>query len=199
MITLAEFRARCARDRADEIVDDVLLIDEALHVIDDNREYLRTNLAAKFGMAASCVHLWVVGSAKLGFSIVEKKKDGVVLPRYRPFSAVSDIDAAVVSPELFRIIWEELCIYAHGHPWMPWNSGYLGDYLVYGWLRPDHFPGGHRVKSCDDWWDQFRSFSANPRFGRRSVRGALFYSLSDLRRYLRRSVQDCVHVEQERP
>lgn len=197
MITVEEFRARCARDTAEDIVDEVFLQDYAAHVSVENREYLLDSLATVFGLGQSSIRLWIVGSAKLGFSITEKKKDGRLMPRYRPFSGVSDIDTAVVSPELFRIVWDELSIYAHGQPWMPWDSGRLGDYMVYGWLRPDHFPSRPRVRKCDDWWDQFRRFSADPRFGRRSVRGGLFHSISDLRRYLRRSVLDCIHAEQE--
>lgn len=196
MITLEEFKARCRADSADDIVNDVLLADEALHVCADNRAYLRDTLASKFCVSRDAVQLWVVGSAKLGFSLTEKRKDGNLLPRYRAFRPDSDIDTAVVSPEIFRIIWDELSIYAHGAPWMPWNSGKLGDYLVYGWLRPDHFPSRNRVRRCDDWWDQFHRFSANPRFGRRSVRGGLFYSIADLQRYLRRSVAECINVEQ---
>jgi hypothetical protein len=197
MITLEEFRVRCARDTAEDIVDEVLLKDDAVHVSADNRAYLLERLATAFGIKQSCIQLWVVGSAKLGFSIIEKRKDGQVLARYRPFSPISDIDTAIVSPDLFRLIWDELSSYAHGQPWMPWNSGRLGDYMVYGWLRPDHFPSGGRVRRCDDWWDQFRRFSAEPRFGRRSVRGGLFHSIPDLRRYLRRSVLECIHAEQE--
>jgi hypothetical protein len=139
--------------------------------------------------------MWIVGSAKLGFSITEKKRAGCVYPRYRPFGPASDIDTAVVSPEIFRLIWDDLSIYAHGQPLMPWDSGRLGDYLLYGWLRPDHFPKV-RIRRCDDWWDLFRRLSAEPRFDRRPVRGALFYSICDLKRYLRRAVLECIRIEQ---
>ena len=196
MITLDEFKSRCRTDRAEDIVDDLLLADDALHVSIENRAYLRDTLAATFGVASDAVRLWVIGSAKLGFALTEKRRAGSVLPRYRRFSALSDVDTAIVSPELFRIIWDELSIYAHGVPWMPWNSGRLGDYFVYGWLRPDHFPN-RRIRRCDDWWDQFRRFSASPRFGRRSVRGGLFHSVADLQRYLRRSVVECINLEEQ--
>ena len=194
MITLDEFKGRCRADAAEDIVNDVLLADDAVHVSAVNRAYLRDTLAATYGIANNAIQLWIVGSAKLDFALTEKRKGGLVLPRYRSYSPDSDIDTAVVSSELFRLIWDELSIYAHGVPWMPWDSGKLGDYLVYGWLRPDHFPT-RRVRRCDDWWDQFRRFSANPRFGRRSVRGGLFHSVADLQRYLRRSVLECINLE----
>ncbi len=197
MITVQEFRERCMTDFADDIVDEILLQDDAVHVSEENRAYLIDKLALAFGINTDCIRLWVVGSAKLGFSLIEKSVHGQVLPRYRPFTSASDIDIAVVSPDLFRIIWDELSIYAHGYPWMPWDSGRLGDYMVYGWLRPDHFPSRNRIPKCDDWWDQFRQFSSNPRFGHLSVRGGLYHSVSDLRRYLRRSVLECINEEKE--
>lgn len=195
-VTLQDFRDRCALGDAEGIVEDVLLADDAIHVTASNRAHLIQGLAAAYGVPDTSVRLWIVGSAKLGFATNEKKKDGNLYPRYRLFSAVSDIDVAVVSPEIFTRIWDELSVHAHGHPWMPWDSKKLGDYLVYGWLRPDHFPGGANMRRCNDWWDSFRNFSADPRFGRHSVRGGLFHSVDDLRRYQRRSVLECIRVEQ---
>ena len=197
MITVEQFKDLCRTKSAEDVVDEVLLIEDAVHVPEENRAYLLSRLASTYGVKETDLRLWIVGSAKLGFSMVEKRKNGLVLPRYRPFTGISDIDTAIVSPEIFRLIWDELSIYAHGQPWMPWDSGRLGDYMVYGWLRPDHFPGGQRVRRCNDWWDLFRRFSADDRFGKHSVRGGLFYSVSDLRRYLRRSVLVCIQNERE--
>lgn len=195
MITLEEFKRLCATENAENIVENVLLADDAAHVSKDNRLYLISRLSSAFSVDETCVKLWITGSAKLGFSTIEKRVRGQVLPRYRSFNALSDIDVAIVSPDIFRIIWDELSRYAHGHAWMPWNSGKLGDYMVYGWLRPDHFPRGWRMQKCDEWWDQFYKFSSENRFNRRPVRGALFHSIGDLRRYLQRSVSECIHLE----
>lgn len=150
MITLGEFRALCLSESAEEIVERVLLVDDALHVSPSNRADLSASLSATFGLNESSLKLWIVGSAKLGFSISEKRKNRQVLARYRPFTALSDIDTAVVSADLFRLIWDELSIYAHAKAWMPWDSGVLGDYMIHGWLRPDHFPR-RRLRRCDDW------------------------------------------------
>jgi len=136
--------------------------------------------------------MYVVGSAKLNFGLFEKKtRSGEILPAFRPFRPESDIDIAVASPPLFEAIWNELSAYANAKPWMPWNSGKLGDYLVYGWLRPDHFPKGSRLRRCDDWWDTFHALSADSRLGRRTVRGALYYSLDHLKRYQLRGLNQC--------
>jgi hypothetical protein len=152
MITLAEFKMLCATRSPEEIVDEVILTDDALHVSAENCAYIARSLSTTFGVAEKSAQTWIVGSAKLGFSIIKKSRAGCIYPRYRPFSPVSDIDIAVVSPDIFRLIWNDLSIYAHGQPWMPWDSGKLGDYFLYGWLRPDHFPKV-RIRRCDDWWD----------------------------------------------
>jgi hypothetical protein len=142
------------------------------------------------------VKAWIVGSAKLGFSLTEKRaRDGSLLARYRDFSAASDIDVAVVSPRLFDILWNELGAYAHREACLPWNSGALGDYLVCGWIRPDHFPIRVRLRRCDDWWDLFRALSADSRYGRRKVRGGLFHSVEHMKRYQIRALRECAIAE----
>lgn len=194
MLTVDQFKALCLEKSAEDIVDDLLLTEDALHVSASDREFIATQLANKFGLEASRVKIWITGSSKLGFSIVEGRKNGQHLQRYRPFSPISDIDVAVVSPALYDLIWEDLCVFAHGHAWLPWDSKKLGDYMVYGWLRPDHFPHG-KTRRGNDWWDTFRALSSNPRFKRRTVRGGLFHSVGDLRRYLRRAVVECINIE----
>ena len=197
MITIEEFKTRCITQSVEEIVDEIILANGALHVSENNVSHMQGSLARAYGISSDDIALRIVGSAKLGFSITEKKKTGVHYPRYRLFSPESDIDTAVVSPRLYRIIWEELSIYSHSQVWFPWKSGRLGDYMLCGWLRPDYFPKGIRLRSCDLWWDQFRRFSGDLRFERRSVRGGLFNSMEDLERYSQRSVKECVILERE--
>lgn len=197
MISVSEFKLRCANDSANDIVESVFLGDEAAHVSSADHLYMVSRLAKAFGVKQETLKLLVVGSAKLGFSIVEKNKPGLTLPRYRKFGPTSDIDTAVICPGIFQLIWNDLSIFAHGWSWMPWDSGRLGDYLVHGWLRPDHFP--KRLRYCDLWWDQFRLFSLDSRFKRHQVRGGLFNSLDDLKRYLRRGVTECINAEKKSP
>ena len=198
MLSVTDFRTLCRDEDSPEIVDKVLLSFGAEHVTEDDRQHILASIANKFALPHDRIFVWIVGSAKLGFSISEKKlkdRKGTTLKRYRPFSGGSDIDVAVVSPCLFRIMWDELSTYAHGKPYIPWNSQKLGDYFVYGWLRPDHFPRGPSVRLCNDWWDIFHYLSKDTRFDYRKVRGGLFYSLNDLKRYLKRSVDECIAFE----
>jgi hypothetical protein len=67
--------------------------------LDDERYYvLKAAVAEKFEIHPN--EIIVVGSTKLGFSIVPAK-------RYRAFGETSDIDVAIVSPQLFDRVWHE--------------------------------------------------------------------------------------------
>jgi hypothetical protein len=187
-----EFKALIPQLSDSEIVSQVILAGSAVHVSESNITYLIRRIAESFGVNKEEVRLHIVGSAKLGFSLSEKRKrDGRTLPRYRPFCDKSDIDVAIVCTSIFSMLWADLSAYAYRKARiMPWDSRKLGHYLVHGWLRPDHFPGV-RLPRCDLWKDTFMSFSSDRRFNWRSVRGGLFYSEADMVSYYSRSVREC--------
>jgi hypothetical protein len=196
MLSVDDFKQRLLLGEKDFLPDDVLLGPEAAHVSPTNIDFLKGALSRTFSSRDDIpVDVWIVGSAKLGFATREKIKNGVVFPRYRPFSGDSDVDVAVISDAIFGTIWHELAEHAHRAIRMPWNSQYLGDYLVCGWLRPDHFPNQVRLRHCDAWWDLFRRLSTERRFGPRRIRGGLFADISHLRRYLNRSIEECEQAE----
>jgi hypothetical protein len=196
LMDLDEFRQRIRNNELDFLLESVLLGDGASHVSLEHIAHIQQSLAKTFQVPADDVRVWIVGSAKLGFALTEKRlKDGSRLRRYRRFSAMSDVDVAVVSPVVFDIVWNELSAFAHRETRLPWDSGALGDYLVCGWLRPDHFPVHVRLRNCDDWWDLFRSLSADSRYGRRKVRGGLFHSVEHMKRYQIRALKECASVE----
>ena len=138
-----EFKALIPQLSDSEIVSQVILAGSAVHVSESNITYLIRRIAESFGVNKEEVRLHIVGSAKLGFSLSEKRKrDGRTLPRYRPFCDKSDIDVAIVCTSIFSMLWADLSAYAYRKARiMPWDSRKLGHYLVHGWLRPDHFPG----------------------------------------------------------
>ena len=199
MISIDEFKAKLADGQQYYLMNEVLLADGAMHVTNENIEYISQKLSSKYQISNDNIDICITGSAKLGFSLVEKrKKDGTILPRYRLFSANSDIDVAIVSKALFERVWLDLSQHAHKVTRLPWDSKKLGDYMVCGWLRPDHFPKKVRIRSCDDWSDLFWRLSADPRFERHNVRGGLFYSREQLSMYLNRSLSDCAIAEELR-
>src|SRR5215469_1754210 len=98
MLGIEEFKAKVRANQFESLLDEVLSNNEALHVSEQNIRKIQSMLAAKYGVSDDKLFVRVVGSAKFGFSLVEKQSsDGTILPRYRPFSARSDIDLLVIS------------------------------------------------------------------------------------------------------
>lgn len=80
----------------------------------------------------------VVGSAKLGFAITEKRYPHY-RPRYRPYvRGESDIDIALVGPHLYGAIWSGLAQYGAQQNQFPWQNK-LAPHMFHGWIRPDRF------------------------------------------------------------
>lgn len=191
-MTVDDVKAALLSSDIEEFVDTYVLGGESSNFDVERVRHVAAKLAERYRVTKASVDIRVVGSAKIGFGLREKTtKSGDVLPRFRPFRPESDIDLAIVSSSLFERLWDELSAHANAQPGMPWDSKKLGDYMVCGWLRPDHFPRGVRLRRCDDWWDLFRELSSDSRFGRRAIRGALYYSLEHLRRYQIRGLAEC--------
>ncbi|MGK3272479.1 hypothetical protein ACSLNH_02165 [Comamonas kerstersii] len=81
---------------------------------------------------------YVVGSAKFGFSFLDKKVNGIFKPAYRSYvPGVSDLDIALVSPKIYHMLWRDFsnnCIFSY--PEIP----EIKDPMFHGWIRPDKFP-----------------------------------------------------------
>ncbi|WP_290791837.1 hypothetical protein [Flavihumibacter sp. UBA7668] len=195
-MTPEDFIAKIKIDPIEVILDEVLLSDDAMHVTVGQRDFIKKTLSERFGVSLEQIDLIIVGSAKLGFSISEKKQKGFpALPRYRLFSPNSDVDIAIISKPIFEIMWNELSIYSFGMPYYPWVSNKFGDYLVCGWMRPDHFPKHVRLRKCDEWWDTFRFLSSRNILGRRRIRAGLFYNMEQLKTYQSKALIDCINFE----
>lgn len=193
-----EFRKIILENKIDDILNNVLLSEDAKHVCRDKQNYIALRIAETYNVKIEDIKLIVVGSAKLGFSIIEKIKNKNVCQRYRAFGPDSDIDIAIISNVIFEIIWHELSKFALSQAVLPWNSDKLGDYLVCGWLRPDFFPKESRLTRCDDWYDTFRKFSSDRTLGRRQIRGGLFFSLEQLKAYQRIALLECILTEKSK-
>ena len=191
-MTPAEFQQLLAQKSAEDIVSEKILSNGSFALTDDLLDEMHRDLCAAFNLGLDKVKIYVVGSGKLGFSIAEKfdKKNRILLPRYRSFSAESDIDIAVVSQTLYYLIWRELAAHAHDDDYYMRNSE-QGAYMLWGWLRPDFFPKSAKLTFCERWWHQFYSYSADTRFGRRDIRGGLYYTKWFLEAYQQRAVRAC--------
>jgi hypothetical protein len=191
-MTAQELQAQLLSVDLEDFVDRVILSGDSPFFSPGQINHVSKALASKYSIETDSIQIRVVGSAKLGYGLLKKRtKTGEDLAAFRPFRPESDIDLAIISPCLYEVIWNDLSIHANNAPWIPWDSGKLGDYMVYGWLRPDHFPKFARLRRCDDWWDVFSSLSSDSRLGRRAIRGALYHSLDHLRRYQLRGLNQC--------
>jgi len=135
------------------------------------------------GLAIHHTDIFIVGSAKLGFSPNKKTL----------FTADSDIDVAIVSEQLFERIFELASIFQYS---LRAQSVTLGmrqtkqyhsflRYLVMGWARPDSLP--HHAPCIEfktNWFDFFTDIShGRSEVGNFSVSAGVFKSLSHLERY----------------
>lgn len=197
MLTVEGFRSLLKGAQPLDIVDNVLLREPAVHLPPEKAQLIASALAIAYGVDVDEVSIIPAGSAHLGFSLVEKRRNGEpALPRYRPYGVDSDIDVAVICAPIFDRIWQELTAYYARGPRFPPDGGRLADYILCGWFRPDHFPKGVWLPRCERWWDTFNKLSRNAAFLPRRVRGGIFNSTFHLRHYLGRAVRECIQHEE---
>ncbi len=164
----------------------------SIHISNEQIEFIRARISESVRIDIKPSEIVIVGSAKLGFGLFNKKRrEQNPLPAFRPFGPESDIDVAVCSPSLFDTVWAELSDYALAKPWMPFKMNKTGDYLVYGWLRPDQVPKEARLRTLDSFNDRLMQLSRSPQLKRRKISGAIYRDLTFLKKYQIRGVSQC--------
>ena len=127
----------------------------------------------------------MVGSAKLGFSISPAK-------RWKPFGEESDIDVAIVSTSLYTLLWQELAAILTADPTFNWDRHTpFAKYHVRGWLRPDMMPASPALGRADEWFEFFRSLTAEQVCGPYKISAGIYYDLDFLELYQSRAVEMC--------
>ncbi|MFM5550480.1 hypothetical protein ACET8J_08975 [Aeromonas veronii] len=176
----------------DDFVNEHIVNAVSPHVNKEQVEFIRARISEAVGINITPSEIVIVGSAKLGFGLFSKKRrDQDPLPAFRPFGPESDIDVAVCSPQLFDAVWTELSDYALAKPWMPYKMNKTGDYLVYGWLRPDQIPYDARLRTLDSFKDRLMQLSRSPELMRRKISGAIYRDLAFLKKYQVRGISHC--------
>jgi hypothetical protein len=177
---------------ADEFVQEFIMNGPCLHVDQKAIDHIRVSLSEAVGIPIEPGEIVIVGSAKIGYGLFDKKrKDLEPLPRFRAFGPASDIDVAICSTRLFDLVWKELCDYALAKPWLPHIMRNTGNYLVYGWLRPDQVPYEARLRTLDCFQDRMRRLSNSSVLGRRKISGAIYKDTSFLSKYQTRGIAQC--------
>lgn len=142
----------------------------------------RRRIADKFHVGFH--EVFVVGSAKLGFSPYKEKE----------FDLDSDIDVVIVSDKLFDDFSDQIRIYqgelrrsrrAVSTRELNTYHEFL-EYAALGWIRPDKMPLSFTFSSVkDDWFKFFRSISnGKSEVGNFKVAAGIFKSYSHLESYL---------------
>jgi hypothetical protein len=152
------------------------------HILDENLYFeLKFEIAHNFKIHPSQVMM--VGSGKLGFSIVPDK-------RYRHFCDSSDIDIAIVDTNLFDIFWLSTFNYWKTNEFWP---GYIDfcKYLFRGWIRPDLLPNTKSLALSQAWWDFFRQITNSRKFGPYRIRAGLYKTWNFLEEYQLLCVKYC--------
>jgi hypothetical protein len=180
-LRLARFRADLPKLPAPIIVRRHVLFGDCFSLNEDQHFELKQEVADHFEIHPN--EVYVVGSAKQGFSIAPTK-------RYRSFSDTSDIDVAVVSPSLFDRIWLDVFRYkVSGGYWDREDS--FKDYLFRGWIRPDKLPPARQFAFAARWWEFFRALTASERYGPYKVSAGLYRQANFLEEYQANCVVHC--------
>ena len=151
------------------------------YILDQDGHYsMRAAISDRYEVHPEQV--FVVGSAKLGFSIAEAK-------RFRAFCTESDIDVAIVSDSLFDRIWMEVLRFdTEGNEWREEKPRFR-KYLMQGWIRPDALP--QSLPKRKEWRHFFQQLTSQVKDGRFKINGGLYRTHEFLELYQERSVLNC--------
>jgi hypothetical protein len=178
----AELKLRASRDMCRRF----LIFGSCMQLDDEGYYGLKAAVAEQFQIHPN--EIIVVGSAKLGFSIAPTK-------RYRAFGETSDIDVAIISPQLFDHVWHEVFQYLDSaRSWE--NRRQFSNYLVRGWVRPDKLPPGESFRFTMEWFDFFRRLSNSRQFGDIKISGALYRDWIFLEKYQESCISKCREAEE---
>jgi hypothetical protein len=177
----ARFKVDVRKFASSSVVDRHVIFGDSYILDDDSYFNLKERIADHFNIHPPQVVM--VGSGKLGFSIANPK-------RYRSFGETSDLDIAIVAPNLFDRIWEE--VFRARGKFGYWPEEFrFSSYLARGWIRPDKLPPAHTFEIANDWWKFFDSLAASGDFGRFKIRGGLYRDWIFLKGYQNLAVLGC--------
>lgn len=163
------YKDLCENEIDTEILIEKYLLNGNTYIFRDNENnYFKLKKIISDKFQVSTTNVFMVGSAKLGFSISPKKL-------WKPLNDESDIDMAIISDKLYDIFWKQL---------LEFNINLIArtdrddklyrDFLEYffkGWIRPDKFPFDFKYKK--EWFDFFMEISYKD-FDGRKITGAIY-------------------------
>lgn len=177
------FKANLESHKDDEAFARKFILHGSCFALDEQKHYdLKDDIASHFSLEAS-TDVFIVGSAKLGFSIAPSK-------RFRRFTDDSDIDVAIVNHEIYARVWHEIHRYKLSGGWWPKRESFES-YLSWGWIRPDKLPRSRHFSFTNEWWDYFRSLQQRRVGGPYKVAGALYHDINFVVKYQSNAIKLC--------
>lgn len=134
----------------DQVIDRYLLFGTPYVFEHDEETFFALKADIAKYLKIKQTQIYVVGSAKLGFSIAPGKL-------FKEFDDDSDIDIAIIDDALYLKRWRILFKYNQKLAKLPYtekeakNYEKFKDYFFRGWIRPDFFP----MKYREEWFDFF--------------------------------------------
>ncbi|WP_330203398.1 hypothetical protein [Cyanobacterium sp. Dongsha4] len=162
---------------------------------DRENEYyeFRKKISNQFNIAF--YEIYITGSAKLGFSPFKQKL----------FDYDSDIDVAIVSPQLYEKMLEPIYDYqmelrkARKSITVTELNQYHSflEYTAIGWIRPDKLPLSFGVDILkQEWFDFFKSISyGKSEIGNYKVSAGVFKSYSHFEKYTISSLKQIINTQ----
>lgn len=181
---------------ASEMFGRYVLTDECQGLEGIDHAALRLSIAKYFSVELNSIV--IVGSAKLGFTLVDKPGDETraARPSFSLFSDDSDVDIAIVSDTLFDSVWKRCFEFWHSSGYAAakgyWPRGKnFRDYIFRGWMRPDHLPSEGAFNYRNEWFDYFRKLTSDRAAGDYKVTAGLYRETYFLEAYQRRAIEQC--------
>ena len=177
--TFSEFRDLLRAGDLTRLVTDYILgasVPAAFETEPGDYEVLLQHLGDALGLNRE--NLALVGSGRIGFSLSPEKFGA-------PFSEQSDLDVAVVAPELFDTAWLEL---VKTRPWTvrpPRVRAAFDEHrtkwIFYGRMKPLQL--GALLSLRRRWFNAFQSTGEHPELAAHEVHGMLFRSWEHVTAY----------------
>lgn len=193
---LARFKADLSQLSAGEMYERYVISEACMGLVDVDHVSLRGRIADRFEVPTASVV--IVGSAKIGFTLVHKKANDCApeRPIFSPFYDSSDVDVAIVSDVLFDGIWKQLLQFWHDSGYSDhfgyWRGGdKFRRYHFRGWMRPDKLPSGGDYTYRNEWFDYFLELTSARAAGDYPIKAGVYREDFFLRTYQHIAFERC--------
>lgn len=180
-MSIESFKCDLAKLTDGEIINKYYHSGPAFALNDDQHHSLRECICKNFSVEYT--EVFIVGSAKLGFSIKPTR-------RYGCFTDTSDIDIVILNKTLFEKIWQSVLQFEENGGYWPKIQEFK-KYHFNGWIRPDKLPHEKSFELTKQWWSFFESLSGSGQYGPYKIRGGLYHSKYFLEKYQGKCLEQC--------